>query len=155
MTKHHIEIPSPLPVKPGLLEQIHKANIPKKYVIDEIATTAGYPVLRLPPFHCVFNPIEMVWNQLKHHARHLNIHTGHPANVIDLLRNVCDQKITKGHWENYVSHTVKQEKEFREMDHIIDNEMEPLVIHLSDNNDSDRSEEELLQRNQKNKNSSL
>ena len=30
------------------------------------------------------------------------------------------------------------------MDHIIDNKIGPLVIHLSDNNDSNGSEEELL-----------
>ena len=30
------------------------------------------------------------------------------------------------------------------MGHLIDNEVGPLVIHLSDNNDSDESEEELL-----------
>ena len=41
------------------------------------------------------------------------------------------------------------------MDHIIDNKIEPLVIHLSDNNDSDGSEEELLWRSQKNKIGSL
>ena len=51
MTKHHIEIPSPVPVKSTLLEKIHEANFPKKYVIDEMATTAGYSVLRLPPYH--------------------------------------------------------------------------------------------------------
>ena len=41
------------------------------------------------------------------------------------------------------------------MDHIIDDKIEPLVIHLSDNNDSDGSEEELLWRSQKNKIRSL
>ena len=100
MTKHHIEIPSPLPVKHVLLEKIREANILKKYIIDSMATTAVYSVLRLPPYHCVFNPIEMVWNKLKHYARHLNIYTSQPAKIIDLLRNVCDQKITKEHWEN-------------------------------------------------------
>ena len=35
------------------------------------------------------------------------------------------------------------------MDYIIDNEIEPLVIHLSDNNDSDGSDEELNQKNRK------
>ena len=40
------------------------------------------------------------------------------------------------------------------MDQIIDNEIESLVIPFSDNNDSDVIEEELLWRNQKNKNGS-
>ena len=62
ITKHHIEISSPYPVKPVLLEKIREANIPKKYVIDEMVTAAGYSVDCLPPYHCVFNQIEMVWN---------------------------------------------------------------------------------------------
>ena len=80
-----------------MLEKIREANIPKKYVIDEMARllAAGYSALRLPPYHCVFNPTEMVWNQLKHHARHFNIYPGQPAKVTDLIRKFCDQKITK------------------------------------------------------------
>ena len=140
----HIEMPCPLPVKPVLLEKICKANIPKKYFIDVVATVAGYSVLYQSPHHFVFNPIEMVWNQLKHHAQHLNIYTSQLEKVIDLLRNACDKKIGKGDWENYVSHTIKQEKEFREINHIIDNKIEPLVIHLLVNNDSNESEEELI-----------
>ena len=51
---------SPLPVKPMLLEKIREANIPKKYVIDEMATAAGYSPLYLSSYHCAFNPTEMV-----------------------------------------------------------------------------------------------
>ena len=58
--KNHIEIPSPVPVKSILLEKIREANIPKRYVIDKMATTAGCSVLHLPPYHCIFNPIEMI-----------------------------------------------------------------------------------------------
>ena len=36
------------------------------------------------------------------HPRDLNTCTGQPANVIDLLSNFCDHKITKGNWENLV-----------------------------------------------------
>ena len=39
--------------------------------------------------------MKMVWNQLKHHALHLSIYTSQPAKVIDLLRNVWDQKILR------------------------------------------------------------
>src|SRR5277367_6580138 len=36
-----------------------------KYEIDEIAKAAGHKVLRLPPYHCELNPIEMAWAQVK------------------------------------------------------------------------------------------
>lgn len=87
----------PLPVKPVLLEKIGEAIIPKRYVIDEMATGAGYSALCLAPYHWVFNPNEMVWNPQEHHARDLNIYTSQPAKVMDLLRKDCDQKITKRH----------------------------------------------------------
>lgn len=33
----------------------------KKFKIDQIAEDAGHEVIRLPPYHCNFNPIELVW----------------------------------------------------------------------------------------------
>lgn len=32
-----------------------------KYLIDEIARNNGIEILRLPPYHCKLNPIELVW----------------------------------------------------------------------------------------------
>ena len=60
------------------------------------------------------------------------------------IQKCLGAEITKGRWKNYVNHVIKQEKKFREMDQIIDNEIESLVIPFSDNNDSDVIEEELL-----------
>ena len=34
---------------------------PKKYVCDERAKSKNIQVLRLPPYHCDYNPIEKVW----------------------------------------------------------------------------------------------
>lgn len=149
MKKHDIDISFPLPVKSTLLVKIREANIPKKYVNEQMTTAADYSAPHLSFYHCVFNQIEMVRNQLKQHARHLNIQTSQTGKAIHLLGSVCDQKVIKGHQENYFSHVRKQEKEFQEIDHIIDKEIEPLVIHLSDNNDSDGSDEELNQKNRK------
>ena len=36
-----------------------------------MAIDAEFLVLRLPPYHYVFNPIEMVWSQLKQYAQNL------------------------------------------------------------------------------------
>ena len=54
-------------------------------------------------------------------------------------------------WVPHLGTLKEIEKEFPKMNHIIDNEIEPLVIHLSDNTDSDGKGEELVSRNQKNK----
>ena len=141
MINHGIEIPDPLPTKPVLLQKIRQANIFKKFVIDIMAKEAGFSVLRLPPCHCVLNLIEMVWNQLKHHTRHLNVYTSQPTKVLNLIREVCHSEITSEHWSNYVKHVINEENKFKVMDHILDNDTEPLIVHVTAESDDDSSYE--------------
>ncbi|KAH0818878.1 hypothetical protein GEV33_003913 [Tenebrio molitor] len=42
------------------LVKLHKQNY-LKYAVDEMAKAAGVTVLRLPPYHCELNPIELIW----------------------------------------------------------------------------------------------
>ena len=69
MKHNSITVPEPLPTKPVLLGRIKMANIQKKFAIDSIAFENGHLVLRLPPYHCCLNAIELVWHQLKSKAR--------------------------------------------------------------------------------------
>ncbi|RCN30181.1 hypothetical protein ANCCAN_24053 [Ancylostoma caninum] len=39
----------------------------RKYAVEEICDELGVNIIRLPPFHPFFNPIEMCWSQLKAH----------------------------------------------------------------------------------------
>lgn len=41
----------------------------EKFVIDEIAKALNKTILRLPPYHCELNPIELAWSSVKHHVR--------------------------------------------------------------------------------------
>ncbi len=42
-----------------------------KYKIDELAKEHGHDVIRLPPYHCDLNAIELIWSQVKGYvARH-------------------------------------------------------------------------------------
>ena len=81
---------------------------------------------------------------MKHHAWRLNIYSSQPSRVVNFILDACDQKITVGKWKNYVAHIMKEEKTFREMDRILDNEIEPMVFHLSDGGDTDDSDDELV-----------
>ncbi|XP_037504909.1 uncharacterized protein LOC119380352 [Rhipicephalus sanguineus] len=53
-------------VKRQLLELVASVK-PRflSYIIDNAAARAGCVVLRLPPYHCEFNPIELVWAKVK------------------------------------------------------------------------------------------
>jgi transposase len=38
------------------------------YKIDDMAKAMGHSVLRLPPYHCDLNPVELIWAQIKHNV---------------------------------------------------------------------------------------
>ncbi|KAG8239832.1 hypothetical protein J437_LFUL011458 [Ladona fulva] len=52
-----------------LVDQVRKDF--EKFRVDELAKSKGCSVLRLPPYHCELNPIEMVWAQIKHYVNTL------------------------------------------------------------------------------------
>ena len=35
------------------------------YELDVLANEMGHEVIRLPPYHCQYNPIELLWAQIK------------------------------------------------------------------------------------------
>ena len=41
----------------------------KKYAVDEMAKEYGVIIIRLAPYHCCLNPIELVWGQMKGHLK--------------------------------------------------------------------------------------
>ncbi|KAJ8948212.1 hypothetical protein NQ318_014408 [Aromia moschata] len=60
----NINIPEKIPVKNELINIIKSRNFQNEYVIDTICSRSGHTLLRLPPYYCIFNPIEMVWGTL-------------------------------------------------------------------------------------------
>ncbi|CAG9130999.1 unnamed protein product [Plutella xylostella] len=51
-------------IKAQLLTKFDQKKYVLKYV-DELAASKGVTVLRLPPYHCELNPIELIWAQVK------------------------------------------------------------------------------------------
>jgi hypothetical protein len=58
-----------------------------RYKVDDLIEEHGHKVLRLPPYHCHFNPIELVWSQAK---RYYNSNIG---------RNGFGKEAVKKMWE--------------------------------------------------------
>ncbi|PIC24023.1 hypothetical protein B9Z55_017508 [Caenorhabditis nigoni] len=56
----------------------------KKYFVDEVARKRGIQVIRLPPYHCFLNPIEMFWSQLKQEVRTVGSTSSRLEEVRDL-----------------------------------------------------------------------
>ena len=96
----------------------------------------------MPPYHCILNAIELVWSQLKHRVRHQNaFFSEDPEKVVDLIKQVCDSILTPENWSNFVKHAEKEENVFRERDHIVDRDIDPLIISVDEESDDDLLEE--------------
>ncbi|PIC32353.1 hypothetical protein B9Z55_012714 [Caenorhabditis nigoni] len=53
-----------------------------RYEVDEYAASLGVRIVRIPPYHCQFSPIELVWHQLKDHLRS----TGKSSDKLEAVR---------------------------------------------------------------------
>nr|CAH7739220.1 unnamed protein product [Callosobruchus chinensis] len=116
-----------------IIKQYKPANI--TYVIDEMARRCGISVLRLPPYHCELNPIELIWAQVKGHIARQNT-TFKLQDVKVLLENAI-QLVTPEAWQNAIRHVVQEERKMWQVDHHIDTTLEPVIINLGEESDSD------------------
>lgn len=109
------------------------------YVVDEMAKRQNKTVLRLPPYHCELNPIEMIWADIKDHVAARNT-TFKFSDVKELFYQAV-RTITPEKWNKCVQHvTEKVEERFWKLDNIIDIVMEPLIINVTEESDSDFSD---------------
>ncbi|KAJ4451493.1 hypothetical protein ANN_02956 [Periplaneta americana] len=86
--------------------QDSKADSHDEMTVDELATSYGHEVLHLPPYHCVLNPIELVWARLKSHVRKNNTTPTLSASVCEHLREGVEN-INSNLWSSCVDHTIK------------------------------------------------
>jgi len=89
----------------------------EKFVIDEKALKTNRFVLRLPPYHCELNPIELAWSVVKNHVKQNNTSYKLMFDVQQLLYEGV-QKVTADMWANFVSHTIKEEDKLYGIDFI-------------------------------------
>lgn len=96
-------------------------------------------MLRLPPYHCELNPIELIWAQIKGDVASRNT----TFKMVDLknLFYSAVQKITPEKWKKCVKHVENViEPKRNEMDHNFEGLSERFIINVE--NDSDTLESE-------------
>ena len=123
--------------KAELFDEVKKIRgMYDKYVIDETAKEYNIRVLRLPPYHCELNPIELIWSQVKGYVAQNNT-TFKLVDVRKLLEEACIQ-VTPEKWANCVRHVAEvEEPRCWDLDDRIDS-IEPVVINVA--NDSSSSD---------------
>lgn len=100
------------------------------YVVDEMAKGAGIEILRLPPYHCELNPIELIWADIKGYVARKNT-SFKMADVKKLLEEGIEN-ITAEKWSNCVQHVVKEEHKLYGLDDSIDKTVDSFIINVTD-----------------------
>jgi len=101
--------------------------------------THNKDVLRLPPYHCELNPIELAWSSVKNYVRKNNT----TFKLQDVKRLLIEgvQRVDSEMWKNFIKHVVDVEDKLWNMDFIVDEltaEQEPCVLNLGpDDSDSE------------------
>lgn len=106
----------------------------KIYELDKIAEEKGHTVIRLPPYHCKYNPIELIWAQVKGKVGERN-KSFKLADVQKLLHEELDN-ITAEDWRKCVKHTENIIKSDFEKELGRETTIEPIVINLQDSDSS-------------------
>lgn len=132
MRSKNLSIPEKIPVKKELLKIIKSKNFQRQYVIDNLAEQHGHVVLRLPPYYCVFNPIELIWANLKSHVRKLNQSPNLSSSILNNIRVVVNDLDETDVWKNSVAHVISQEKEYCILPNI-----NPIIIDVGSDSSSD------------------
>lgn len=127
-------------VKAELLQLVKDNREQDKYVVDELAKTAGRTVLRLPPYHCELNPIELIWAQIKGEVARKNV-----TFKFSDLKPLFDQavrNVTSENWRKAFGHVLKEEERMWTMDAMMELQVEPLIINVAQDSDTSSSDSE-------------
>ena len=103
------------------------------YKVDTMAEQNNCRVLRLPPYHCELNPIELVWAQVKHYIAMNNARFQRSEMAMLIKRGY--ETVTVENWKNYVEHVKHVEDEMWKADELQD-DIQPFIIRLGSTSES-------------------
>ncbi|XP_018573043.1 uncharacterized protein LOC108912319 [Anoplophora glabripennis] len=106
----------------------------KKLAVDELALSHRITVLRLPPYHCELNPIELILAQVKGEVAGGN----RSVKLADVQRHLKKalENVTTEDWRKCINHADKEEKKIWDVDNMVDEVIDPFIINVG-NSDSD------------------
>ena len=109
-----------------LVELIQRnKSLDKTYKVDKLFKRHGHTV-RLPPYMCELNPIELAWAKIKRIIRENNTSTLTTIELTNLAEKAINDVSTED-WVGFCKHVQKIEKQYVERDNAMENIMEKIV----------------------------
>ncbi|XP_043264226.1 uncharacterized protein LOC122404355 [Colletes gigas] len=122
-----------------LFDLVEKSKPQKSFKIDQIMRLHGHNILRLPPYNCDLNPIELIWAELKRKLRERNIST-YTKDELETYTSEAIRGISVTHWSNCCKHIEKLENEYWEKDGLLEDIMESMGLITTDEETDAESE---------------
>ena len=123
--------------KAQLQELAKKIQVPTAYVIDKIAEEAGHRVVRLPPYHCQYNPIELIWAQVKNNVAKKN--TFKMRDLKPLLEESLTH-VTQHNWTKAVRHAEELRDQDGKRDIAAEKFIESFIVNITEASGSEDSD---------------
>jgi hypothetical protein len=122
-------------------DSLYKLIVPlkpkeKAFNTDRILSDYGHTVVRLPPYMCDPNPIELAWDKIKRTVREHNVTAD--LSLQKLLQTALDAiaQVNQEDWVGFCQHVESLEKQYWEMDGIVPDVTDSFVINLGSDSDS-------------------
>lgn len=135
--------------KVELLDLIAKYKNPGRiFRVDKILQGNGHEVLRLPPYMCEFNPIELAWAKVKRIIRDSNIQSDLSLKNLKEKTEQAFAKVSQEDWKGFCEHVKNIENGYWEKDGVMETEIDKFIIAVtaSDSSSSDsESDSDLAQ----------
>jgi hypothetical protein len=100
--------------KKQLFILIQQQNATATYVNDELAKSQGHQLIRLPPYHCELNPIEMVWSQVKGYVARQN--SEFKISEVEKLLQEGVKEVTPVNWAKCDQRVQRTEQRMRDIE---------------------------------------
>lgn len=97
-----------------------------KYVIDEMVRIHNKTILRLPPYHCELNSIELARLVVKNHVKANN----KIFKLLDVQKLLVEgvEKVDATMWKNFISYTIGEEDRFWILDTIAEELIKTQIV---------------------------
>lgn len=128
-----------------LLDLVKNKPLLMQCELDQLAQANGHTVSRIPPNHCHFNAMELIWQQIKEIVVTEN-ETFTLTQFETLIRSAVDS-ITSEDWENAIKITAKNIELALNKEKIVEENFQEMLTLLNDGNkvhsdSEDEAEEE-------------
>lgn len=101
--------------KPALVKKLMEIRPSQQTpAVDKLLRENGIILVRLPPYFCVYNPIEHIWSSVKGEFRNENTGDLNAVQAKALIARICDNKPKyQQMWKDTCEHVIKAENKDR------------------------------------------